>query len=181
MPEISDTVVSAAIVHVQVNPATRSETNRGREPRLYCRTDHGRHEHWRKLGDDLKTRSIIAHYAKGLLLTARSPPLAKRPLDEEEHLVNPKLIVQLAEENQLPAIYPFKEFVQAGGLMSYGVDLTDVGRHVADMVGKILKGAKPGQIPIFQPTKFELVINLKTAKALGLTVPPHAACGRRGP
>jgi putative ABC transport system substrate-binding protein len=93
-------------------------------------------------------------------------------IDEEEHLANLKLIVQLAEENRLPAIYPFKEFVQAGGLMSYGVDLTDVGRRVADMVGEILKGAKPGEIPIFQPTKFELAINLKTAKALGLTVPP---------
>ena len=92
-------------------------------------------------------------------------------VDEEEHVANLKLIVELAEKTRLPAIYPFKMFVQAGGLMSYGVDVPDLGRGVADMVGKILKGARPGEIPIFLPTKFELAINLQTAKALGLTVP----------
>ena len=91
--------------------------------------------------------------------------------DEEENVANLKLIVELAEKTRLPAIYPFKMFVQAGGLMSYGIDVPDFGRRVADMVGEILKGAKPSEIPILQPTKFELVINLKTAKALGLTVP----------
>jgi putative ABC transport system substrate-binding protein len=91
--------------------------------------------------------------------------------DEVENSTNRKLIVELAEKSRLPAIYPFKEFVQAGGLMSYGLDWAELGRGVAGMVGKILKGARPSDIPIVQPTKFELVINLKTAKALGLSVP----------
>jgi putative tryptophan/tyrosine transport system substrate-binding protein len=91
--------------------------------------------------------------------------------DGEENVANLKLIVELTEKTRLPPIYPFKMFVQAGGLMSYGADVPDLGRGVADMVGKILKGARPGEIPISQPTKFELAINLKTAKALGLTVP----------
>jgi putative tryptophan/tyrosine transport system substrate-binding protein len=73
----------------------------------------------------------------------------------------------------LPAIYTFKFFVEAGGLMSYGVDEAEHGRNVAAQVGQILKGVKPADIPILQPTKFELGINLKTAKALGLTVPPE--------
>jgi putative tryptophan/tyrosine transport system substrate-binding protein len=93
-------------------------------------------------------------------------------LDENENIANRKLIVELAEENRLPAIYALKMFVEAGGLMSYGADASDYGYNVADIVGQILKGAKPGEIPIRQPTKFELVINLKTAKALGLSVPP---------
>jgi len=93
--------------------------------------------------------------------------------DEEENLTNQKLIIELAEKSRLPAIYPFKEIVQAGGLMSYGVDMPELGCRVADMVDQILKGAKPADIPIFQPTKFVLVINLKTAKSLGLTVPPE--------
>jgi putative ABC transport system substrate-binding protein len=93
--------------------------------------------------------------------------------DEVENVANFKLIVELAEKTRLPAIYPFKNFVRAGGLMSYGINVPDLGRRVADMVGEILKGARPGEIPIFQPTKVELAINLKTAKALGLTVPPE--------
>jgi putative ABC transport system substrate-binding protein len=93
--------------------------------------------------------------------------------DETENLVNHKLIVELAEKNRLPVIYPFKMFVGAGGLMSYGVDMAEQGHSVAVMVGQILKGAKPADMPIFQPTKFVLAINLKTAKALGLTVPPE--------
>jgi len=91
--------------------------------------------------------------------------------DEEENYVQLKLIVELAAKTRLPAIYPFKIFVEAGGLMSYGVDVPDNGRRVANVVDQILKGANPSEIPIRQPTKFELVINLTTAKALGLTVP----------
>jgi putative tryptophan/tyrosine transport system substrate-binding protein len=91
--------------------------------------------------------------------------------DEGENVANLKLIVELAEKTRLPAIYPFKMFVEAGGLMSYGVDLSALGERAADMADRILKGAKPGEIPVFQPTKFELAINLKTAKALSLTVP----------
>jgi putative tryptophan/tyrosine transport system substrate-binding protein len=93
--------------------------------------------------------------------------------DEVENIANLKVIVELAEKYRLPALYPFAVFVKHGGLMSYGPDEAELGRNAAVMVGKILKGAKPADIPIFQPTKFDLAINLKTAKALGLTVPPE--------
>ena len=93
--------------------------------------------------------------------------------DEAENIANLKVIVELAEKYRLPALYPFAVFVKHGGLMSFGVDEPELGRNVAVMVGQILKGAKPADIPIFQPTKFDLAINLKAAKALGLTVPPE--------
>jgi putative tryptophan/tyrosine transport system substrate-binding protein len=86
---------------------------------------------------------------------------------------NLKLIADLAIKNRLPAIYPRGEFVDNGGLMSYGPDPNETSRRVAAMVDKILKGTKPADIPVEQPTKFELVINLKTAKTLGLTIPPN--------
>jgi putative ABC transport system substrate-binding protein len=82
------------------------------------------------------------------------------------------LIAELAEKNHLPAMCPYRDYVEAGGLMAYAVDLAELLRRMADDVHQILKGTKPGDIPIYQPTKFELLINLKTAKALGLTLPP---------
>ena len=72
---------------------------------------------------------------------------------------------------RLPAIYPFRYFVSSGGLLSYGIDTSDLLRGAASYVDRILRGAKPDQLPVQQPTKFELVINLKTAKALGVVIP----------
>jgi putative ABC transport system substrate-binding protein len=81
-------------------------------------------------------------------------------------------IVRFVITNRLPGMFPFRDFVDEGGLMAYGPDYTDLYRRAAIYVDKVLKGAKPADLPVEQPTKFELVINLKTAKALGLTIPP---------
>jgi ABC-type uncharacterized transport system substrate-binding protein len=84
-----------------------------------------------------------------------------------------KRIVELAGKYRLPAIYPQKEFVEEGGLMSYGQDYSDLYRKAAIYVDKILKGAKPADLPVQQATKFEFIINLKAAKQIGLTIPPR--------
>jgi putative tryptophan/tyrosine transport system substrate-binding protein len=93
-------------------------------------------------------------------------------VDDPLFTTNRKLIVDLAAEHQLPVIYGFREFAEAGGLIAFGASLSDLYRRTAGFVDRILKGAKPGDLPIEQPTKFELLINLKTAKALGITIPP---------
>ena len=82
-------------------------------------------------------------------------------------------IVELAAKNRLPTIYPRPEFVEDGGLMTYGPNITDLFRRAATYVDKILKGAKPADLPVEQPKKFEFIINLKAAKQIGLTIPPN--------
>jgi putative ABC transport system substrate-binding protein len=83
-----------------------------------------------------------------------------------------KPIVDAANRSRIPSVYGFREFVDDGGMISYGASLTDTYRRAAGYVDKVLKGAKPADLPIQMPIKFEIVINLKTAKAIGLTVPP---------
>jgi ABC-type uncharacterized transport system substrate-binding protein len=82
-------------------------------------------------------------------------------------------ITEYAVKNKLPAIYPQPQFVERGGLMYYGANLADLDRRAATYVDKILKGAKPADLPVEQPKKFELIINLKAAKQIGLTIPPN--------
>ena len=87
-------------------------------------------------------------------------------------LSHARTLAELALKQKLPAISAFRAFADGGGLMVYGVDLDDQVRRAATYVDRILKGARPGDLPVQQPSKFQLVINLKTAKALGLTIPP---------
>jgi len=82
-------------------------------------------------------------------------------------------LADIAAKNQLPAIYPQPEFTEAGGLMYYGTNTPELFRRAATYVDKILKGAKPADLPVERQTKFELIINLKTAKQIGLTIPPN--------
>jgi putative tryptophan/tyrosine transport system substrate-binding protein len=87
------------------------------------------------------------------------------------------LVIALAAEHRLPTIYYDRQFAEAGGLVSYGDSLVEAWRQVGRYVGKVLKGATPADLPVAQPTKFELVVNLKTAKALGLLVPQSLLAG----
>jgi ABC transporter substrate binding protein len=85
--------------------------------------------------------------------------------------------LEFATKNRLPGIYPLREYVKDGGVMSYGAKLSDLYRYAATYVDKILKGAKPADLPVEQPTKFELTINVKAAKQIGLTIPPSVLGG----
>ena len=87
-------------------------------------------------------------------------------------VIHRETVISLSAKYRLPTIYDDREFVEAGGLVSYGANLAELYRRAAAYVDKILKGARPADLPVEQPTTFELVINLKTAKALGLTIPP---------
>jgi putative ABC transport system substrate-binding protein len=116
----------------------------------------------RSPGDFHRALEAAARQHAGALLTVEDPLTVGQRTQ----------ILDFTAKNRLPAMHGLREFVEVGGLMSYGVSLADLRRRSAGYVDKILKGAKPGDLPIEQPTKFELVINLKTAKALGLSIPP---------
>ena len=105
---------------------------------------------------------VAAREKAGALITLRNPVV----------VIHHREVADLAIKHRLPSMYDERTFVEAAGLMSYGADLADLYRRAAVYVDRILKGAHPGDLPVQQPTKFELVINLKTAKALGLTIPP---------
>jgi len=117
------------------------------------------------VGDVGEIERSVAAFARssngGLVVTASTSALAHRDL-----------ITMLAARHRLPAVYPFSYFVTVGGLISYGPNTTDPYRRAAGYVDRILKGEKPADLPVQAPTKYELVINRKTAKALGLEVPP---------
>jgi len=113
--------------------------------------------------DDFDSAFSALATGRAEALTVASSSLAFR---------NRSRIASLAQNNRLPSIYGLREFADAGGLIAYGPNYAEGWRHAATYVVKILKGAKPGELPVEQPTKFELVLNLKTAKALGLTMPP---------
>jgi putative ABC transport system substrate-binding protein len=104
---------------------------------------------------------VITREKMDALFPLRNPVLVANKLD----------VIRLAANARLPIIYDEREFVEAGGLMAYGANLDDLYRRAATYVDKILRGIKPGDLPVEQPTKFELVVNLKTAKALGLAIP----------
>jgi putative ABC transport system substrate-binding protein len=91
--------------------------------------------------------------------------------DAPEHITNREMIVDLAAGHRLPTIYPYREYVDVGGLASYGTDTADLLRRLANMADQILRGAKPGDIPFYQQTKFILVLNRTTARSLGLEFP----------
>ena len=114
----------------------------------------------------------IAAIEPAIKAFAREPNGGLIVLPDQVTVVNRDLIVSLADQYRLPTVYSHRLFATAGGLVSYGTDLTEMYRRAGGYVDRILKGEKPADLPVQAPTKFELVINLKTAKALGLTVPP---------
>ena len=94
------------------------------------------------------------------------------PMESVANAFHAKHIAEVALKHRIPTVFAAREHVDAGGLLAYGANFAAMGRRAAEIVDKVLKGAKPADLPIEQPTNFELVINLKTAKALGLTIPP---------
>jgi putative ABC transport system substrate-binding protein len=160
---LKDTIPNVRRVAVLSNPANPSHARPIRDLKLAARALGLQLQLLEARGSDefdSVFAGLIQERARALLVLA-----------EPLFTVHRARLADLAVKNGLPAMYGGREYPEAGGLMSYGPDLRDNTRRAATYVDKILKGAKPADLPIEQPTKFELVINLKTAKALGLTIP----------
>jgi putative tryptophan/tyrosine transport system substrate-binding protein len=162
---LKETIPRLSRVGVLWDPQILGSEQEWKESQLPAR-ELGLHLHSMEVSSADKFESAFKEATK-----ARSTALAvtQNPLT----VSNEKRIADLATKNRLPAICPRIDYVASGGLMSYGPDQAEAYRRVASMVDKILKGAKPGDLPVEQPTKFEFIINLKTAKQIGLTIPPN--------
>ena len=161
---LRDLVPTAALIGVLINPTNPAAERRSKDLQAAARTLE-RNIHIVSAGseNDLEPAfaTLIEQRAGALLVSTDSFFTSQRDR-----------LIPLATQYALPAIYPWREFVEAGGLMSYGPIINEVYRQAALYTGRILKGEKPGDLPFVRPTKFELVVNMKTAKALGLTLPP---------
>jgi putative ABC transport system substrate-binding protein len=124
------------------------------------------------IGPPLEYPLDAAEYRRVIAAMAQAGAQALIVYNQPQNYVNLQLIIELAEKGRLPAIFPFRRSCELGGLMAYTGDEFEVNRHIADQIAQILRGTSPGDIPIYQPTKFALIINLKTAKALGLSLSP---------
>jgi putative tryptophan/tyrosine transport system substrate-binding protein len=161
---LKETIPKLSRVAVLWNPQDRGSTQQWNESQLAAR----------ELGLQLNSMEVSnpdkldGAFKEAVKTLSAALAVTQHPLAAS----NRKRIVDLATKTRLPAIYARGDYVISGGLMSYGRDETEPYRRVAALVDRILKGAKPADLPVEQPTKFELMINLKTAKALGLTIPP---------
>jgi putative ABC transport system substrate-binding protein len=161
---LHDMIPTATIVGLLVNPNDPRAESQASDMQEAARA-LGLQIHIVNAGSEGEIDSAFATLAQvraGALLVGTSELFTRRA----------EQLVALAVRQSVPAIYQYREFVAAGGLISYGTSLTDAYRQAGVYTGRILKGEKPADLPVLQPTKFELVINLKTAKALGLTIPP---------
>jgi putative ABC transport system substrate-binding protein len=134
-------------------------------------TDASRERGITLVGSPLNSPISEAVYRQSFATMAQQGADAVFVGDEPEHFIYVRLIAELAETSRLPTVYPWREGVEAGGFMAYAFELLDLFRYSADIIAKILAGAKPGDIPFYQARKFELSFNLKTAKALGIEIP----------
>jgi putative ABC transport system substrate-binding protein len=156
--EVVPTISKLGILGVQKNPEAAIMQQTAEKARIAVIGPSYVHQ-----GSDEEYRDVFASMSQAsadALFVDGSP----------EHITKRQLIGELAAKHRLPAIYPFRSFVEAGGLMSYGIDLVEIFLRAARVIDQILKGAKPADIPFYQPTKFELVINHKAAKEIGLVV-----------
>jgi putative ABC transport system substrate-binding protein len=123
--------------------------------------------------EEIKTQPDASGFERALQTAKQKQAEAIMIQSSRSFFAGRKRIVELAGKYRLPAIYPQKEYADVGGLMSYGSDFDDLYRRAAVYVHKILKGAKPADLPVQQATKFEFVVNLKAAKQIGVTIPPE--------
>jgi putative ABC transport system substrate-binding protein len=161
---LRDVVPTAAAIGVLINPSNPAAESRSKDLQMAARTlERNIHIVSASSESDLETAfaTLIQERADALLISTDSFFTSQRDL-----------LLGLAARHALPTIYPWREFVEAGGLVSYGPIIDEVYRQVGTYTGRILKGEKPADLPFLRPTKFEMVINLKTATALGLTLPP---------